>query len=92
MSDGTKKLWRIRAEVEYLVLADTYREACRLGEDSIDEEVRNGVDVSAEEIEPGEKLYEWADCYPYGGDGEKTCAQYLAPAPNLKPAPGGRDE
>jgi hypothetical protein len=74
-----RRLYKVRVEVDLMVIAEDANEAEWVGGQRASEEAGNGsAYVEASLVRFPGKLGEWATVYPYGGDGEKTCAQVLA--------------
>jgi hypothetical protein len=85
------KLYRVRVEVEFYMMAENERSAHRFAEDFAEEALRDDSDTVAfvaEVTNLATVSPEWRESLPYGGDGETTVAEILVtPTPPTKGAP-----
>jgi len=69
-----KRLWRVIKEVEVYVAAETEDEAQFAAEEAFRDDDSMG---DATPVSVGQRLGEWADALPWGGDDTMTCSDYL---------------
>lgn len=64
----------VYVEVPMCVFAASEEDAERIAIDNMAEEAHN-AQAEADEVTRHGILLGWSDCYPWGGDGSKTCGQ-----------------
>jgi hypothetical protein len=78
-----KKLWLVNIDMDLFVVADSRREAERLGRKHASEEASNGV-FHIRARPPCSVSSDWMETIPYGGEDDKTVREYLDEQKDLR--------
>jgi len=69
-----KRLYCVRFEVELYGVGEDENEAISAAEQGLRDQ--DTFDWDARLVAPDERLGDWADALPWGGDDDRTCADY----------------